>query len=83
EHAAIRYAQAGIPVLPMKPGSKLPATKHGVRDASTDLQVNRSWRADHPDCNIGLACGVVFDVLDIDVKAGAPGMESLDKLRRA
>jgi Bifunctional DNA primase/polymerase, N-terminal len=82
EQAAIRYARGGIPVLALKPGSKLPATKHGVHDASTDLQAIRSWWRDHPDCNIGLATGLVFDVVDIDTKNGAPGMESLDKLRR-
>jgi Bifunctional DNA primase/polymerase, N-terminal len=83
EKAAIRYARAEIPVLPLKPGSKLPATKHGVHDASTNLQAIRSWWRHQPDCNIGVACGVGFDVLDVDVKAGAPGMESLAKLRRA
>jgi Bifunctional DNA primase/polymerase, N-terminal len=83
EQAALRYAQAGIPVLPLKSGTKLPATKHGVHDASTNLQAIRSWWRDHRYSNIGLATGLVFDVVDIDTKNGAPGMESLDKLRRA
>jgi Bifunctional DNA primase/polymerase, N-terminal len=83
ERAAIRYAQAGIPALPLKPHSKLPATKHGVHDASTSLQTIRSWWRHHPDSNIGLATGLVFDVVDVDTKNGAPGMESLAKLRRA
>jgi len=77
------YARAGIPVLALQPGSKLPATRHGVDDATTDTRFVRSWWRDRPDHNIGLATGHVFDVIDIDVKAGAPGLASMEKLRRA
>jgi hypothetical protein len=83
EWAAIFYARAGIPAFPLKPKAKEPATVHGVDDATTNLRTIRTWWQRNPNCNIGLACGVLFDVLDIDVKAGAPGMESLAKLRRA
>lgn len=57
--------------------------RQGRDGATTDLRQIRSWWRDHQDDNIGLACGVLFDVLDVDVKDDRPGMESLDKLRHA
>ena len=33
---ALAFAGRGWPVLPCQPGQKTPATRHGVRDASTD-----------------------------------------------
>jgi hypothetical protein len=83
EWAAIFYARAGVPVFPLRPGSKVPATKHGKDDATTDLRVIRSWWRDHPNHNIGLVCGVIFDVLDVDIKDGRPGYESIARLRIA
>ena len=81
--AAYFYARAGIPVLPLKPGSKMPATRHGVDDATTDTRPVRAWWRDCPTFNIGLATGVVFDGLDVDVKDGAPGAESFTRLQEA
>jgi hypothetical protein len=54
-----------------------------VLDAKTDLRRIRQWWTAHPTDNIGLACGHLFDVLDIDVKDDAPGMASRAKLRKA
>jgi hypothetical protein len=34
--AAADYAALGFPVLPLKPGSKYPATRHGKNDATTE-----------------------------------------------
>ena len=66
------------------PGTKIPYPKtNGVDNATTDLRLVRARWTRHPDDNIGLACGYQFDTVDIDVKDGAPGMESLAKLRRA
>jgi hypothetical protein len=78
--AAIFYARAGIPVHPLQPGSKVPATKNGLDDATTDLRLVRDFWRDHPDHNIGLATGHKFDALDIDVKDGRPGLDSFGRL---
>jgi hypothetical protein len=83
EWAAVFYARVGIPVFPLMPGKKVPATKHGKDDATTDLRVIRSWWRDHPNHNIGLVCGAAFDVLDVDIKDGRPGYESMARLRIA
>jgi hypothetical protein len=64
--AAVAYARHAVPVFPVVPRGKRPLTDHGVLDATTDeTQVSRWW-ARWPNANIGLATGVVFDVLDID-----------------
>jgi hypothetical protein len=68
--AALFYARAGIPVHPLRPGTKLPATKNGVKDASTDTRTVQNFWRDNPDHNIGLATGHKFDVLDVDTKDG-------------
>jgi Bifunctional DNA primase/polymerase, N-terminal len=48
---------------------------HGVKDASADPAVVRAWWQRFPHANVGLATGVVFDVLDVD------GAESAAALR--
>ena len=65
--AALAYASWGWPVLPIVPNGKLPATAHGVHDASTDPDQIRKWFEGRDDLNIGIAAGsrsglVVFDI---------------------
>ena len=65
--SALAYAARGWAVLPVVPGEKLPATQHGVHDATTDGEQIRKWWTANPDFNIGIAAGersgiVVFDV---------------------
>lgn len=64
--AALWYAERSIPVFPCKVGEKIPRTSHGVKDATADEATITTWWTETPDANIGLATGVVFDVLDID-----------------
>jgi hypothetical protein len=75
-NAALAYADRGWPVFPLKPGQKVPAVQHGVKDATTDRAQVQSWWDRMPDANIGMACGVRSGlwVLDVD---GAEGEESL------
>jgi hypothetical protein len=83
--AAVLYASWGWPVFPLKPScgpdgcpkckggtpcGKRPATKHGFKDASTDPDRLHGWWSRHPTCNIGLATGHRFDVIDIDGLGG-------------
>lgn len=76
--AALAYADRGWPVIPLKPRSKLPATKNGSVDGGrfTPDLVNAWWHL-NPDANIGLATGIVFDVIDID---GPEAREVVDEL---
>lgn len=65
--AAIWYAQQGLRVFCLQPGAKVPYSKsHGVDDATDDPRVVEQRWLDHPNANIGLATGHVFDVIDFD-----------------
>jgi P4 family phage/plasmid primase-like protien len=66
--AAIHYVRRGWPVHPLKPLSKVPATKHGCNDATTDERQIRAWWSENPNYNIGLRTGVLWFVLDVDSK---------------
>lgn len=75
--AALAYARRGWPVLPLKPRLKLPATKHGLNDATVNPDQINAWWKTEPTFNIGLRTGIKFDVLDLDTP------EALDELDKA
>lgn len=83
--AALSYAAAGQPVFPCKrkgAQAKAPHTRNGLNDASTsEAQIKRWWKQ-HDDAVIGLPTGVVWDILDVDVKASADGRIHLPTLQR-
>lgn len=60
------YVRQGVPVFPCVPGEKRPATAHGFKDASLDLEQVEAWWSRLPSANIGLPTGHTFDVVDID-----------------
>lgn len=80
--AALRYATAGIPVMPLHTPTdegctctagprcsspgKHPRLRHGLHEASTDPAQLRSWWAWWPSANVGLATGTGLDVCDLD-----------------
>lgn len=64
--AATWYAKNGIPIFPCKPGQKQPATRHGFKDATTNLNQINTWWTSMPQANIGLPTGHLFDVVDVD-----------------
>lgn len=68
--ASIWYAKAGIPVFPLKAGQKVPATAHGFKDATVDLDKIRAWWTATPQANIGIPTGHLFTVIDIDLPDG-------------
>lgn len=72
---ALAYAAAGWPTFPLRPGGKVPATRRGFHDASTDPDVIEQWWTRMPGANVGIATGRLV-VIDIDAKDGAPGWQS-------
>lgn len=78
--AAHWYAQQGWAVFPLKPGTKIPATRNGFKDATTDPEQITAWWDATPQANVGLPTGAAFDVVDID---GNDGMASFDALEQA
>lgn len=62
---------------------KHPRTRHGLKDATTDLELIRQWWRKWPNANVGLLTGQqagIF-VLDVDLKSG--GDYSLNDLQDA
>jgi hypothetical protein len=52
---------------------------HGVRSATTDFALINKWWQLWPSANIGIATGQKsFDVLDVDLKDGMDGNQTLD-----
>ena len=64
---ALAYADRGWPVFPCLPGQKIPATRHGYLDATTDTQQITEWFARQGGWNLAIATGAPGpDVLDVD-----------------
>jgi hypothetical protein len=63
--AALNYADAGYPVFPCRPGAKVPATQHGLHDATRDEGRIRQWWAANPAANVAIATDGVA-VIDLD-----------------
>lgn len=64
--AALAYARQSWSVFPCVARGKVPATRHGFLDATTDLERIERWWTRHPDHNIGIPTGHSFDVIDVD-----------------
>ncbi len=73
EHA-LKYAAAGIACLALVQNGKIPL-KHplqpsGSKSATTDKETLTKIFTDHPDANVGIACGDSFVAVDIDSREG-------------
>ena len=63
---ALDYGRGGWSILPVKPQGKAPLTRHGVKDATSDLTTITEWWRRWPQANIGLAIPGGLVVLDLD-----------------
>lgn len=82
---AIRYAtERHWACFPCVPNSKHPATTNGLNDASNDPDTLRVLWRDKSDANLAVRTGAPSGilVLDVDVKDGARGRESLEQLQK-
>lgn len=69
--AALWYAQSGLHIFPLQPGSKIPTRgSAGCKDATSDTTQVDAWWTETPTANIGIATGHAVDVIDIDGVAG-------------
>lgn len=62
---ALRLAELGIKVLPLRSRDKRPITENGVWDATTDTTLIQAWWKENPTANVGMSCEG-FLVVDID-----------------
>jgi len=65
--SALEYAARGWRVLPLRPGSKIPATAHGVHDATTEAETIRAWWSAVPEYNVGVATGPESGIVVVDI----------------
>lgn len=78
---AQHWASLGFCVFPVYPNSKHPAIEKWQEKATCDPAVIAEWWAQRPDANIGAHPGASGHcVIDVDVKGGAGGEESLAAL---
>jgi hypothetical protein len=82
--AALALAAKGVPVFPCAPSGKAPLTHRGLYDASTDPAQVASWERWQPSANLGVPTGFRSGLLvvDVDCKAGVPGIASLQAAER-
>lgn len=88
--AAKAYFLSGLAVIPCARGEKRPVTPRGVKDAVSREGMNdaeaysyaEGMRLVATDCcwNVAIATGHLVDVLDVDVKDGKPGLQTLRRL---
>lgn len=65
--AALWYAEQGLHVFPLTPGTKIPLKgSGGCHDATTNPNMIDRWWTGNRDLNIGIATGHHVDVIDID-----------------
>jgi hypothetical protein len=72
------YATQAIPVFPLQPRSEEPHPDGwGPAGATFNLAQIEAWWTRHPDANIGLPTGDLFDVIDVQPPAGYPSLADL------
>jgi hypothetical protein len=74
--AALAIAQRGLAVFPCRARDKIPITRHGCLDASTDTAQVSAWWKQYPAANIGIATGSKSSVWVVDID-GMDGERSL------
>ena len=76
QEAARHLHALGFKTLPIKPGTKEPATAHGVKDATSDNASTDAFYATRPNYGIGIS-GEGFVIFDFDVKDGIDGRDAM------
>lgn len=79
---ALSYAEAGFSVLPLVERKKIPLTSHGLKDATQEPEIIKSWWSKWPRANIGIATGKKSGglfVIDCDIDEGKNGIQALSE----
>lgn len=78
--AALDAASRGFRVFPVRRDSKIPWRAGWQEAATVDATQIEAWWSENPNWNIGVATGDGLLVVDVDVKDGKQGAESLAML---
>jgi hypothetical protein len=78
--AALEYAAAGLPVLPLS--GKLPRIEGGLTRASADPLVVAEWWRRWPAANVGIRTGAESGLVVVDVDTPKGGAGTLERLER-
>jgi hypothetical protein len=78
--AALEAAGCGVPVFPLVPSAKRPATRAGFKDASQAAERIEEWWTQAPGANIGMPTGQASGrfVVDVDGEQGAASLAALE-----
>lgn len=77
---ALAAVALGWHVIPCG-ADKRPLTKHGLKDATTDVETIRAWWKKHPDALPAVVAGPSgLAIGDFDVKGGKDGLAALSRL---
>jgi len=80
--AAAEYAAQGYPVLPLRPATKIPATRYGKNDASADVKQVAAWFPPDTDRNVGILTGEQSRLLVVDIDPRNGGTASFERWER-
>ncbi|MEM1132751.1 MAG: phage/plasmid primase, P4 family [Pseudomonadota bacterium] len=80
--AAIDYAKRGLPVVALRPRSKIPATRHGKNDATTNVEQIESWYEEDGSRNVGILTGEQSRLIVVDIDPRNDGDTSFERLER-
>lgn len=80
--AAADYAAQGVAVLPLRPRSKVPATAHGKKDATSDPAKVAEWFPADTDRNVGILTGERSRLLVLDIDPRNGGNTSFEQFER-
>jgi hypothetical protein len=64
---ALALAKQGMAVFPCRCRDKIPATAHGLKDATTDPKQIMAWWTEQPDYNVAIATGAISKIFVVDV----------------
>ncbi len=80
---ASELIEMGIQALPLKPHSKIPATRHGKKDASSDPAQIAEWFKPGTSLNVGALTGERSGIIVVDVDPRNDGEASFERMERA